>query len=137
MWSVNKHLYKTTYLATAWIHHSNHLLPLLYQRRMMVCTQIFHFKMYPVIFMTSLYLQITCKHSVVHSCLWSWSVISDVHNFSNQVGGWSTKGVMVDESLSNETSVTCLTRHLTSFAVLVKIRDTDETQVRANIVTEY
>ena len=64
-------------------------------------------------------------------------MISDVHNFSNQVGGWSTKGVMVDESLSNETSVTCLTRHLTSFAVLVKIRDTDETQVRANIVTEY
>ena len=54
-----------------------------------------------------------------------------VCNCSNQVGGWSTKGLVLDESLSDETSVTCLTQHLTSFAVLVKISGTDETQVRA------
>ena len=56
-------------------------------------------------------------------------MIVDVRNCSNQVGGWSREGVMVDENLFDETSVTCLTQHLTSFAVFVKIRDTDETQV--------
>lgn len=40
---------------------------------------------------------------------------------------------MVNENLSDETSVTCLTQHLTSFAVLVKISDTDETQVMAKL----
>jgi len=46
----------------------------------------------------------------------------------NQVGGWSTEGVIVDEMNSNRTSVTCLTTHLTSFAVLVSMED--EQQVR-------
>ena len=33
------------------------------------------------------------------------------------------EGVTVDRNDSNETSVTCLTTHLTSFAVLVSIHD--------------
>ena len=33
------------------------------------------------------------------------------------------KGLTVDKDHSNKTSVTCLTRHLTSFAVLVSIQD--------------
>ena len=61
-------------------------------------------------------------------------MIIAVCNCSNQVGGWSTKGLVLDESQSDETSVTCLTQHLTSFAVLVKISDTDETQVRAKAI---
>ena len=42
---------------------------------------------------------------------------------SNQMGGWSTEGLTVDRSQSNGTSVTCITMHLTSFAVLVSIQD--------------
>ena len=42
---------------------------------------------------------------------------------SNQIGGWSTEGLTVDESHSNKMSVTCITTHLTSFAVLVSIQD--------------
>ena len=42
---------------------------------------------------------------------------------SNQTGGWSTEGLTLDMTHSNKTSVTCLTRHLTSFAVLVSIQD--------------
>ena len=44
--------------------------------------------------------------------------------YSNQLGGWSTKGLTVDKSQSSKTFVTCLTTHLTSFAVLVSIQDT-------------
>ena len=43
--------------------------------------------------------------------------------YSNQIGGWSTEGLIVDKSHSNKTLVTCLTTHLTSFAVLVSIQD--------------
>ena len=43
--------------------------------------------------------------------------------YSNQIGGWSTEGLTVDESHSNKTLVSCLTTHLTSFAVLVSIQD--------------
>ena len=43
--------------------------------------------------------------------------------YSDQVGGWSTKGLSLDTNHSNKTSVTCLTTHLTSFAVLVSIQD--------------
>ena len=39
------------------------------------------------------------------------------------MGGWSTEGLAVDRNRSNETSVTCITTHLTSFAVLVSIQD--------------
>ena len=39
------------------------------------------------------------------------------------MGGWSTEGLTVDRSQSNEMSVTCITMHLTSFAVLVSIQD--------------
>ena len=42
---------------------------------------------------------------------------------SNQTGGWSTKGLEVDKSNSNKTLITCLTSHLTSFAVLVSIKN--------------
>ena len=45
------------------------------------------------------------------------------------MGGWSPNGLTVDRSQSNETSVTCITTHLTSFAVLVSIQD--ERPVRA------
>ena len=40
---------------------------------------------------------------------------------SNQAGGWSPEGVRLDEDNSNDTRVTCLTTHLTSFAVLVSV----------------
>jgi len=40
---------------------------------------------------------------------------------SNQAGGWSSEGVLFDESNSDATKVTCLATHLTSFAVLVSI----------------
>ena len=46
-----------------------------------------------------------------------------------EIGGWSSDGVELDEKKSNETRVTCLANHLTSFAVLVSIRDRDEEQV--------
>ena len=42
---------------------------------------------------------------------------------SNQIGGWSADGLTVDSSHSNENRVTCLTTHLTSFAVLVSIQN--------------
>ena len=41
---------------------------------------------------------------------------------SNQAGGWSQEGVKLDDVNSNDTKVTCLTTHLTSFPVLVSIR---------------
>ena len=43
---------------------------------------------------------------------------------SNQAGGWSQQGVRLDDNNSNETRVTCLATHLTSFAVLVSVRGT-------------
>ena len=52
--------------------------------------------------------------------------------YSNQIGGWSVEGLTVDKINSNKTSVTCLTRHLTSFAVLVSIQD--ENPVRNEVV---
>ena len=55
--------------------------------------------------------------------------------YSNQIGGWSTEGLTVDKVHSNRTSVTCLTRHLTSFAVLVSIQD--ERPVRIEIVNAF
>ena len=39
------------------------------------------------------------------------------------MGGWSTEGLTVNESQSNKMSITCVTTHLTSFAVLVSIQD--------------
>ena len=47
-----------------------------------------------------------------------------------EVGGWSSDGVELDEKQSNETRVTCVAYHLTSFAVLVSIRDQDKEPVR-------
>jgi len=41
---------------------------------------------------------------------------------SNQAGGWSREGVNYDGDNSNDTRVTCLATHLTSFAVLVSIK---------------
>ena len=55
--------------------------------------------------------------------------------YSNQIVGWSTEGLTVDKVHSNRTSVTCLTRHLTSFAVLVSIQD--ERPVRIEIVNVF
>ncbi|XP_065911567.1 cadherin EGF LAG seven-pass G-type receptor 1-like isoform X2 [Dysidea avara] len=37
----------------------------------------------------------------------------------NNTGGWSEKGVFLDVENTNSTTVTCITKHLTSFAVLV------------------
>ena len=53
--------------------------------------------------------------------------------YSNQIGGWSTEGLTVDKIHSNRTSVTCLTRHLTSFAVLVSIQDERPGPVRIEV----
>ena len=58
----------------------------------------------------------------------SWCCYSD----QAAAGGWSTKGLSVDKSHSNKTSVTCLTKHLTSFAVLVNIKGADKKSVRAD-----
>ena len=74
--------------------------------------------MYRVIFIITLWL-LTCKRRlksinvVINSCM--------LH--SNQMGGWSTEGLTVDRSQSNEMSVTCIITHLTSFAVLVSVQD--------------
>jgi len=51
---------------------------------------------------------------------------------SNQVGGWSGEGVELDGDSSNETTVTCVSSHLTSFAVLVSLQDSD--LVRDNLI---
>ena len=45
----------------------------------------------------------------------------------NQTGGWSSAGIRLNQSRSNATTVTCLSTHLTSFAVLAGIQN--ETQV--------
>ena len=58
-----------------------------------------------------------------------------IYFYSNQIGGWSAEGLTVDESHSNETLVTCLTTHLTSFAVLVSIQD--ERPVRNEVAAIY
>ena len=39
--------------------------------------------------------------------------------YSNQTGGWSEEGVILDLENTNSTTITCVTNHLTSFAVLV------------------
>jgi len=49
--------------------------------------------------------------------------------YSNQAGGWSSKGVYFDKDNSDDTKVTCLATHLTSFAVLVSIGDEPTTKV--------
>ena len=38
---------------------------------------------------------------------------------SNDTGGWSEEGVFLDAENTNSTTITCVTNHLTSFAVLV------------------
>ena len=48
-------------------------------------------------------------------------IVRTVH--SNQAGGWSQEGLRLDNS-STDTRITCLTTHLTSFAVLVSVRGT-------------
>ena len=50
---------------------------------------------------------------------------------SNQTGAWSTVGIKLDKSRSNKTTVTCLSTHLTSFAVLVG--NQNETQVTSQL----
>jgi len=42
-----------------------------------------------------------------------------LHICSNYTGGWSEEGVFLDVESTNSTSITCVTKHLTSFAVLV------------------
>ena len=69
--------------------------------------------------MTMSWLQIiTCK------CKNGCPTISiDLVFHSKQIGGWSSEGLTVIKNRSTKTSVTCLTEHLTSFAVLVSIQD--------------
>ena len=38
---------------------------------------------------------------------------------SNVTGGWSEQDVFMDVENSNSTMITCVTKHLTSFAVLL------------------
>ena len=47
----------------------------------------------------------------------------------NEFGGWSTDGVELDEEKSNESRVVCQAYHLTSFAVLVSIRDDQSVRI--------
>jgi len=49
---------------------------------------------------------------------------------SNQAGGWSQEGVVLDKDNSDESKVTCLATHLTSFAVLVSVGDGPEKKVK-------
>ena len=42
-----------------------------------------------------------------------------ITNYSNMTGGWSEQDVFMDVDNSNSTMITCITKHLTSFAVLV------------------
>ena len=48
-------------------------------------------------------------------------------SLSNQTGGWSSAGITLATNRSNETTVTCFSTHLTSFAILAGIQN--ETQV--------
>ena len=41
-----------------------------------------------------------------------------VYMYSNNTGGWSEEGVILDIENTNSTTLTCVTTHLTSFAVL-------------------
>lgn len=49
--------------------------------------------------------------------------------YSNQSGAWSRVGVELDQGRSNKTTVTCLSTHLTSFAVLIGIQNETRAQV--------
>lgn len=50
--------------------------------------------------------------------------------YSNQTGGWSTKGLSIDRRHSNRTSITCLTTHFTSFGVFVSVQDEQPVRTR-------
>jgi len=52
--------------------------------------------------------------------------------YSNQIGGWSGEGVELDEDNSNETTITCTSNHLTSFAVLVSLHDSKSVRMVAS-----
>ena len=47
------------------------------------------------------------------------------------------EGLTVDKIHSNRTTVTCLTRHLTSFAVLVSIQDEKQVRIKELRVAMY
>ena len=47
-----------------------------------------------------------------------YPVTKHIHH-SNDTGGWSEEGVFLDVENTNSTTITCVTKHLTSFAVLV------------------
>jgi len=41
-----------------------------------------------------------------------------LYMYSNNTGGWSEEGVTLDSENTYSTTITCVTTHLTSFAVL-------------------
>ena len=57
------------------------------------------------------------------------SYFISIYVHSNQTGAWSKIGVKFDQDHSNETTVTCLSTHLTSFAVLMSIQNETQPQV--------
>ena len=72
-----------------------------------------HWMIYLVIFMITFWLPlIICKD--LKDLTYNYKCCC-----SNQIGGWSTEGLSVAKSQSDRMSVTCVTTHLTSFAVLV------------------
>ena len=40
--------------------------------------------------------------------------------YRNNTGGWSEEGVFLDVENTNSTTITCVTKHLTSFSVLFR-----------------
>lgn len=54
--------------------------------------------------------------------------------YSSAVGGWSTRGVTIDDELSNDTIITCYSTHLTSFAVLVSPQDERPVSIFARFI---
>jgi len=91
--------------------------------RFLICLQLVYLycKKGHVDFMIITYWTLDCKYSrtsmhVTYVCTYTL-----LH--SDQAGGWSHEGVTLDIHNSNETTVTCFTTHLTSFAVLVTIQD--------------
>ena len=64
-------------------------------------------------------MAITFMH-ILLQCVYVQShvIVSDI-TCSNAMGGWSDRDVFMDVENSNSTTITCITKHLTSFAVLV------------------
>ena len=50
-------------------------------------------------------------------------ILSEINLRAGLQKGWSTEGLTLDKSSSNEFSITCLTTHMTSFGILSNTGD--------------